>query len=328
MAETVNPADSAVRRRPMTGSTVWDRDSLDADAYLLTVEPHQAEVCLRIRDELRRKGRRLATVEHADFADEPALDELARGIRRNIHDGPGFCVLRGLPFAGWTDEEASMLYWGLGTYLGAPLPQNKKGDRVYLVQDTGASIAEARGSLTNSELVFHTDSSAAYAGSRPDILALLCLRQGVTGGESVMISGHTAYNKLLETEPKYVEELYGTFCFDRTYEIEPGEDPVSPGEVFEDGPDGVRMRYNRAYLEMGHYRGNVPLAEHQRAALDAFDRILNDPVNHVEFMLGPGDVFFADNNMTMHNRRGFEDAPEVEKRRCLVRLWLGGEPVN
>jgi hypothetical protein len=28
----------------------------------------------------------------------------------------------------------------------------------------------------------------------------------------------------------------------------------------------------------------------------------------------------------LHNRRSFVDAPEVENRRCLVRLWLAGEP--
>jgi hypothetical protein len=30
--------------------------------------------------------------------------------------------------------------------------------------------------------------------------------------------------------------------------------------------------------------------------------------------------------VTLHNRRSFVDAPEVENRRCLVRLWLAGEP--
>lgn len=30
--------------------------------------------------------------------------------------------------------------------------------------------------------------------------------------------------------------------------------------------------------------------------------------------------------MTLHNRRSFVDAPEAAARRCLVRLWLAGEP--
>ena len=52
----------------------------------------------------------------------------------------------------------------------------------------------------------------------------------------------------------------------------------------------------------------------------------NDPAIAVEFTLDPGDVFFASDHATMHNRRSFVDATEVSERRCLVRLWLAGEP--
>lgn len=315
------------RLRPMAGPTVWNHASLGAEDYVIAVEPRQAAACLRIRDELRRLGRRLDTIEPSDFRVE-ALAEIARGIRRRIRSGPGFSVVRGLPLEGWTDEEASMLYWGLGTYLGGPQPQNRQGDRVYLVQDTGQSVAEARGSKTNSELIFHTDSACAYAGSRPDILGLLCVRKAVTGGGSVMVSGHTAYNALLAAQPELVEELYGQFCFDRSHETEPGDDPITVGSVFTDTPQGVRIRYNRLHIELGHYRGGRPLSDRQRQALDAFDRALNDPANYVEFKLEPGDVLLADNHVTLHNRRAFIDAPEVEDRRCLVRLWLAGEPHN
>ena len=314
-------------RRPITGPTVWNRASLGAEDYMLAVEAHQAAACLRTRDELRRQGKRLDSIEPSDFRDS-ALAEIANGIGGRIRSGPGFCVLSGLPFHGWTDEEASMLYWGLGTYLGGPQPQNRQGDRVYLVQDTGKSVAEARGSKTNSELIFHTDSASGYVGSQIDVLALLCLRKAVSGGESLMVSSHTAYNALLETAPELVDELYGSFCFDRSRESGPGEDPVSVGAVFADTADGVRVRYNRAYIELGHLRAGRPLSDRQREALNAFDGILNDPANYVQFTLDPGDAFFADEHVTLHNRLRFVDAPEVADRRCLVRLWLAGEPSN
>ena len=91
---------------------------------------------------------------------------------------------------------------------------------------------------------------------------------------------------------------------------------------------GVRIRYNRAYIELGHIRAERPLTDRQREALDAFDGVLNDPANSVEFTLDPGDVFFASDHTTMHNRSSFVDATEVADRRCLVRLWLAGEPSN
>ena len=315
------------QRRPITGPTVWDRDSLQAEDYVLAVEPAQADACLRLRDDLRRAGRTIATVEPADFQ-VPELAELGRAVRRRILAGPGFGVLSGLPLAGWTDEEASMLYWGLGTYLGTPQPQNLFGDRVYLVADTGKAITEARGSKTNSELIFHTDGASGYLNSRVDVLGLLCLRKAVSGGESRMISSHTAYNRLLEKHPDLVEILYEPFCFDRSRETAPGGDPISVGSVFTDTPDGVRVRYNRAYIELGHMRAERPLTDRQRDALTTFDNVLNDPSLSVEFTLEPGDVFLASDHATMHNRRAFVDAENVADRRALVRLWLEGEPRN
>lgn len=318
---------SDTRRRSITGPTVWDRTNLRNQDYLITVGPHQAAACLRIRDSLRRRGRRLDTVEPADFR-EPALAEIARGVRDRLRSGAGFSVLRGLPIHGWSDEEASMLYWGLGTYLGGPLPQNRHGDRVYLVQDTGASLQEARGSKTNLGMIFHTDSAPAYAGSRPDVLGLLCLRKAVSGGESLVVSGHTAYNALLQNRPELVDELYEDFCFDRSKETEPGEDPITVAPICTATATGVRIRYNRLHIELGHHLAGRPMRPRQREALDALDSALNDPANQAEFTLDSGDVFFADNHVTLHNRRGFVDAPEVEARRCLVRLWLTGTPRN
>ena len=316
-----------IQRRPITGPTVWDRDGLRPENYVLAVHPVQADACLRLRDELRAHGKRIKTVEPSDFR-MPELADIGRAVRRRITAGPGFCVLRGLPLRGWTDEEASMLYWGLGTYLGTPQPQNLMGDRVYLVADTGKAITEARGSKTNSELIFHTDGASGYLNSRVDVLGLLCLRKAVSGGESRMLSSHSAYNRLLAAHPEFVDVLYGPFSFDRSRETPPGGDPISVGSVFTDTAAGVRVRYNRAYLELGHMRAGLPLTDLQRDALTTFDNVLNDPSLSVEFTLEPGDVFLANDHATMHNRRAFVDAKDVADRRALVRLWLAGQPRN
>lgn len=322
---TLTTGEGTLTRRPMTGPKVWDRATFDNASHMIAVEPYQAEACLRVRADLRRRGKRIDTVEAADFID-PALAELADAIGKHVHSGAGFIVVRGLPLDGWTDEEASMLYWGLGTYLGRPLQQNRSGERVYLVQDTGATLMEARGSKTNLGMIFHTDSAAAFVGSRPDILALMCLRKAMAGGESLMISGHTAYSLLLATRPDLIEVLYQEFLFDRSKDTAEGEDPVSRGAVFTDTDDGVHIRYNRLHIELGHHLSGNPLTELQREALDAFDAILNDPANAIDFTMQPGDVFFADNHTMLHSRNAFDDATEVENRRCLVRLWLATAP--
>ena len=132
---------------------------------------------------------------------------------------------------------------------------------------------------TNSELISHTDSASGYVGIQADVLGLLCLRKAVSGGESLIVSGHTAYNALLETQPELVEELYGEFCFDRSKETGT-RTPVSVSAVFTDTADGVRVRYNRAYIELGHM-SQGRYGERQREALDAFDRFLNDTARSI-----------------------------------------------
>ena len=52
--------------------------------------------------------------------------------------------------------------------------------------------------------------------------------------------------------------------------------------------------------------------------------MLNRPELRAEFALEPGQVYFINNRWILHNRTAFEDHPEPERRRHLVRLWLEG----
>ena len=38
--------------------------------------------------------------------------------------------------------------------------------------------------------------------------------------------------------------------------------------------------------------------------------------------LRPGDMQLLNNHVTLHNRTAYEDYPEPERRRDLIRLWL------
>ena len=59
-----------------------------------------------------------------------------------------------------------------------------------------------------------------------------------------------------------------------------------------------------------------------RAALDAFEAILNEPSMWKDFFFEPGQIQLLDNRRCGHCRTGFEDHPEPERRRRLVRLWV------
>ena len=48
----------------------------------------------------------------------------------------------------------------------------------------------------------------------------------------------------------------------------------------------------------------------------------NDPGLHFEMEFRPGDVQLVCNHSLLHDRTAFEDGPEPDRRRHLLRLWL------
>ena len=64
----------------------------------------------------------------------------------------------------------------------------------------------------------------------------------------------------------------------------------------------------------------------QTEALDLFDALANDPALHFQMGFQQGDIQLVHNHTLLHDRTAFEDWPDLERRRHLLRLWLA--PVN
>ena len=76
----------------------------------------------------------------------------------------------------YSDDDLTLLYWGIGLHLGQPWAQNKHGHVLGDVTDQGKTIADptVRGNeLGGIALDYHTDGS--------DLVGLLCLRTARTG---------------------------------------------------------------------------------------------------------------------------------------------------
>jgi hypothetical protein len=66
----------------------------------------------------------------------------------------------------------------------------------------------------------------------------------------------------------------------------------------------------------------APLTPLQIEALDLFDELANDPQLNLVMELQPGDIQLVHNHTILHDRTAFEDHPEPERKRHLLRLWL------
>ena len=58
-------------------------------------------------------------------------------IDRELIDGRGVVLIRGVPVDRYGKERASSIYWGIGMHLGSPWPQNAKGHLLGDVTDQG-----------------------------------------------------------------------------------------------------------------------------------------------------------------------------------------------
>jgi alpha-ketoglutarate-dependent taurine dioxygenase len=255
---------------------------------------------------------------NADLAAALAPDVAA--LRAVLEDRCGFVIVP-LGAAGLSHREQAVRYWLLGSLLGRPVEQNVQGTLLYDVKDTGQDVRYgARFSVTNAESSFHTDSS--FMETVTDYVGLLCLNDARTGGLSQVVSAYAVRDQLLAEEPVAWDELTRPFLVDRRGGVRAGEEPTARYPVFGEHARGLLVRYLRYWIEAGHEKAAVPLTAAQIAALDALDRAANDPRLRAEFALRPGDVLFTNNRWLFHNRTAFEDHPEPDRRRHLLRLWL------
>ena len=85
----------------------------------------------------------------------------------------------------------------------------------------------------------------------------------------------------------------------------------------------VSAIYQRQYIESARrFPGVAPLTPRQIEALDLFDALANDPELNLMMELQPGDIQLVHNHTILHDRTAFEDYPEPERKRHLLRLWV------
>jgi alpha-ketoglutarate-dependent taurine dioxygenase len=244
---------------------------------------------------------------------QPALNELEHGR--------GFVILTRLPVEQLSQRQAIAVYWLLGQLLGEPFAQNVEGTLLYDVRNTGQDLVSgARFSVTNYESSFHTDNS--FGDTILDYVGLLCLQDAASGGLSQNVSGYAVLDVMRREYPAEFETLRQPFHVDRRGGALAGQSPTAQRPVITWENGGLVLRYLRHWIEVGHEKAGQPLTLDQRRALDCLDHVVARPELRIEFMLQPGQIYFTNNRWVLHNRTAFEDYPEPERRRHLVRLWL------
>ncbi len=261
-------------------------------------------------------GRSLSELRAGDFS-LPEFNRYLLGLRERLTQGLGFEVISGLPVDRLETALIDTIFCGIGAHLGNPRPQNAAGDLLGHVRDVGRdpNDPEARIYQTSARQTFHTDSA--------DVVGLLCLRQAQSGGDSLLVSAETLYNELHTEDRDLAAALFEIVATDRRGEVPNGADPWFEIPVLNWHTDLLSVQYQRQYIESAQRFPEAPrLTQRHRRALDAFDRLANDPSLHLTMRLEPGDMQFVYNHALLHDRTAFVDHPEPRRRRHLLRLWL------
>ena len=81
--------------------------------------------------------------------------------------------------------------------------------------------------------------------------------------------------------------------------------------------------YQRQYIDSAQrFADAMRLTPNHVNALNLFDELSNEPELKLSMMLKPGDLKLIHNHSVLHDRMGFEDWPEADRKRHLLRLWL------
>lgn len=307
-------------REPLTGPAVWRGPELDPTDYVYELSEAELTELDRLRGELVERGLGLGAID-PESVSIPAMAPAFADWMEKLENGPGFVLVRGLDLDGWSEREASLVYYALGRQLGAPVKQNDRGHLLGHVRDTGKDIftdPSARGYQVRIALPFHTDTST-------DLLSLMCFRTAKEGGESALAPLQTVYNEVLARRPDLIDTYYRPFNFDCRDEEHPDGGPFYTRVLASVGPDGrFSLRHNSGYARTAARRFEEcdELTEEQDQLLSLVDELTADPSINVRFKLQQGDIVFLNNYAVAHSRAAFEDWEEEDRKRHLLRLWL------
>jgi hypothetical protein len=287
---------------------------------LSTAEIAEIDLALAVA---RSKSTDLLAIGKHEFP-LPTLGPRLKRIEKELMNGRGFVLIRGLPRERYTNDDMCLAYWGIGAHLGKPWPQNHYGHLLGDVIDQGKQLDDptARGNeLGQIALEYHCDGS--------DLIGLLCLQVAGSGGLSAVANSVSLHNELVRRRPDLAAELYKPQPYDFRGEQAPGARGWYPMPIFTRWADRLFVRLIGAYILASQRHADAPrLTAAAREGL----KWMRDQADSGRFSVimdfQPGDMQFVNNYHVLHGRTSYVDDRAAGKVRHLKRLWLETEALT
>lgn len=303
---------------PIESKSAWRGEDLRnaEDEWLVVLTQDDLDELSAAVDKLIERGVSLAEIS-AESLPWPLLGPKLHVWREEVKIGRGFLVLRGLPIEDWGLEKSRMVFWGIGHYLGFPGAQNPQDELLGHVVDYGEETDNpiVRRYRTTGNIDFHCDAA--------DAVGLMCLNTAKRGGQSRIVSSVSVFNEIYAQAPELIPRLFEPIALDlRDEEPEgmPGCFMVQPSCFTAE--NGLQTFYHSEYFRSAERHADINYDEKTHELLDLYDSLCSRSDLHLDMWLEPGDMQFISNHTIAHARTDYEDWPEPESKRHLLRLWL------
>ncbi|KAK4146227.1 uncharacterized protein C8A04DRAFT_35207 [Dichotomopilus funicola] len=309
----------------------WKADDLQVDdnEYITCLSDDEQREIMTACATFTESGKSLNDLDASSFPLPLLADRLA-ATRKNLHEGLGMAVLRGLDTSSLSMRDMFAVFAGLASHISQRRGRQSGGKMIVHITDLselGVRGAVLPAPYRNSPLPFHTDPAA-------DIVAMFVVQPSLSGGHGTFSPVATVYSTLAARRPDFLRELAA-----------PDWPFVKAGGA--GGPEDVTHRRRPVLFlgavsgapEMLFSRGSLVrsgcLTMAQNAALDAVHFAARDAACSIQY--AAGDVLFFNNRRVLHGREAFldgcglrrpgeEERPEgLERKRYMLRLWLQDE---
>jgi alpha-ketoglutarate-dependent taurine dioxygenase len=242
------------------------------------------------------------------------VDDLQQKVGHSLHQY-GFALLSGLG-AGESKAAVAEKLLVLSKTLGWILPQSSRNEQVEDIRDfSDIDDKDERGYRSAGELTPHSDP--------PTLIVLHCLQPAKSGGESYLVNVRRIHDAISRVSPELLDVLYQGFHHVKI-DGKTGEfsADTKPRPTFMHRDAKVSCVHYRPFAEKAAELRGKSLSKQQIAALDLFDECANRKDHALRFTLQPGETMILHNRTVLHARTDYEDWPEADKRRHLLRVWI------
>jgi len=306
----------AAQCEPISGPWVWDAAEITArhDWIFPLSAAALNEIDAALAD-VKRLGLEMDSITAADFP-LPSFITDFEDIKASLVSGPGMSLVRGVPVDRYDRDDLRLILWGIGAHIGLGAPQSYRGDKIGDVMDMSHTGDVRRSYRSPRPLYLHVDPI--------DIVGLLCTKQAKDGGLSLLTSAAALHNTLLAERPDLMPALYRGFHYSSTEASSTGEPPVTSYRipVYRPVGDQIVVNFNASPIGKALDRDEI---QEDETTLEAFEQFRETAMREdlvFRTMLEPGDLQFLNNRVVLHGRTRFEDFPELERKRHMLRVWL------